>query len=292
MVLDNYKRMLDKFALSTPPYPDGRFDGRGVVICAGGEKYLRNAWVCVNMLRHVNCSLPVELWYIGEGERVPKMMDLFPDIGVTLVDAERVREIYPTRRLGGWEIKPFAVINSPFKDVLLLDADNVVVRDPEYLFDTYQFRTLGSVFWQDICHFRKDSEIWPVTGIPYRKVWEFESGQLMVDKKKCWRSLMIAMHMNEHSDYYYRHIHGDKETYNFAWMYTKQVFGMPPTPPFVMMSGKQFVGFKHADFVGDWVFQHRIGSKWEYEKNVRCPVFEHEDVCVAFAEDLRSRMAK
>ena len=51
-----------------PPYPEARFHGRGIVVCGGGDKYFPCAWVCIRMLRHVGCTLPIELWHVGQAE--------------------------------------------------------------------------------------------------------------------------------------------------------------------------------------------------------------------------------
>ena len=55
---------------------------------------------------------------------------------MSCVNAQEVRKIHPVRTLNGWELKPFALLNSPFQEVLLLDADNVPVVDPAFLFET------------------------------------------------------------------------------------------------------------------------------------------------------------
>ena len=65
---DNARRAADAFVRAAPPYPAGRFAGRGIVVCGGGEKYFPCAWVCLRMLRRVGCGLPVELWHIGQEE--------------------------------------------------------------------------------------------------------------------------------------------------------------------------------------------------------------------------------
>ena len=38
------------------------------MICGGGLRYFPCAWVCINMLRHVGCRLPIEFWYQGNEE--------------------------------------------------------------------------------------------------------------------------------------------------------------------------------------------------------------------------------
>jgi hypothetical protein len=152
-----YTNELPRVLASVPPYPKGTFNGRGIVICAGNE-YMLNAFVAVSLLRYRGCSMPIEVWYMGEQERVPYIEPHLTALGVTMVDAGRV--------MRGWQLKPYAVINSSFREVLLLDADNVVTRDPEYLFSTKQYRNSGAIFWPDIQDFRRDSEIWEVVGMP------------------------------------------------------------------------------------------------------------------------------
>ena len=39
------------FMAAAPAYPERMFGGRGIVILAGGPKYLVPAWVNINMLR-------------------------------------------------------------------------------------------------------------------------------------------------------------------------------------------------------------------------------------------------
>jgi len=32
------------------------------------RQYFPSAWVCINMLRQVGCTLPIELWHLGPDE--------------------------------------------------------------------------------------------------------------------------------------------------------------------------------------------------------------------------------
>ena len=52
-----HRAMLDAVCRVTFPYPAGRFEGRGIVICGGGEKYLPSVYVLVRLLRHLRCRL-------------------------------------------------------------------------------------------------------------------------------------------------------------------------------------------------------------------------------------------
>src|SRR4029453_2174085 len=96
-------------------------------------------------------------------------------------------------------------------------ADNVPVRNPEYLFDAEPYRQRGAVFWPDYGRLAPTRAIWRICGVPYRDEPEFESGQILLNKRRCWRALQLTMHMNEHSDFYYNYVYGDKETFHMAW---------------------------------------------------------------------------
>ena len=76
---------------------------------------------------------------------------------------------------------------------MFLDADNVAVRDPSFLFDTAHFRELGAIFWTDFGRQGRDRTAWRVFGdIPYRDEPEVESGQIVVDNARCWPALELC----------------------------------------------------------------------------------------------------
>ena len=123
-----------RFAISRLPQTARDWHGRGIVICAGGSRYFPCAWVCINMLRRQGCELPIELWHLNAAEINSAMRELVEPLGVTCVNAQEVRKIHPVRTLNGWELKAFALLNSPFQEVLLLDADNVPAGRPGLFF--------------------------------------------------------------------------------------------------------------------------------------------------------------
>ena len=255
---------------------------RGIVICAGGLKYFTCAWVTVRMLRRLGCRLPVELWHLGPEEMTPEMQRLAALLGLKCVDAHEVRKEHPVRTLHGWELKCYAILHSRFREVLLMDADNVPAVNPRYLFDTPEYKETGAVFWPDIGSMGPEKEIWKITGVPYDGKRDFESGQILVDKRRCWKALQLAMHYNEHSDFYYQYIYGDKDTFRFAFLKTGTPFAMPER-------GIDFLDgtLCQHDFEGRRVFQHRI-KKWSLAgKNKPTPGFLHEAECMEYLDELR-----
>ena len=274
-------RHADRFLKAMPDYPEGEHQGRGILICAGGMKYFTCAWVCLKMLRNLGCTLPVEFWHLGKEEMTPEMKELVEPLGVKCVDAYEVRKQHPARTLGGWELKCYAILHSRFKDVLLLDADNVPVRNPAFLFDTPQYTETGAIFWPDCNKLAPERDIWGICGVKHRDEWEFESGQIVVDKERCWQALNLAMHYNEHSDYYYQHIYGDKETFHLAFRRTGKEYVMP-APSRRTVTGT----ICQDDFTGKLLFQHRI-RKWSIAERHQPTVgFRHDAECRGFLEEL------
>ena len=260
---------------------------RGIVICAGGIRYFTCAWVCINMLRKMGCTLPIELWHLGPREINDGMRELLSPLDVRCVDAYTVRERRPVRILNGWELKPYAILYSNFSEVIALDADNVPLIDPAFLFETPQYAESGAIFWPDFGRLAESRSIWKLAGVAFRDEPEFESGQIVIDKRRCWKPLHLTMWMNEHSDFWYRHIHGDKETFHICWRKLGQNYAMPSRGIHALSAT-----MCQHDFHGHRIFQHRNMAKWTIGENRRIPGFQEEEVCLGFLAELRRHWRK
>lgn len=238
------------YAHDIPPYP-GTFSGRGIVVCAGGYTYITCAWVNISMLRKSGCALPVELWHAG-GEINASMIRKFEELNVVCRDCNSLTEA-PVK---GFAIKPFAILHSAFKEVLFLDADNNCVSDPAYLFDSEVYKKTGTIFWPDLWRTHPENPVWQVVAATAYSTPEQESGQLLVNKEQCWRELNLCMYFNNNRQVYYKMLHGDKDTFKFAWMALNTTYYMVPAPP-------AFGGFVHTDgiFYGLSMIQHDMDNK-------------------------------
>ena len=273
--------LAQEFIKSIPSYAGG-FAGRGIVICAGGVRMFTNAWVCINMLRRLGCSLPIELWHRGPSELDERMRTLVAPLGVKCVDAEEQQRYHPARLTHAWALKPYAILHCPFKEVLLLDADNVPVVSPDFLFDTPQFRRTGAVFWPDYWRLQPERIAWKLFAVPYRDELEFESGQVLVDKKVCWRPLNLCLWYNQYSDFFYQYVYGDKETFHMAFRKLNAPFARPSRPIYRLPG----VMCQH-DFKGRRLFQHRNAAKWElFGPNRRIRGFWFEKECRQYLKQL------
>lgn len=272
---------------SFPSYPSHatHFD-RGIVICGGGIKYGTCAYVLVRLLRALGCALPIEVWSLNDDEYDPQWAELVEPFGVTCINALDIQKYHPHPRLKGWQLKPYAILHSGFREVLSLDADNNPVIDPTFLFDRWEYQEAGAIFWPDPANFRtpRESDRWKVFDVEWTDGPDQESGQLLVDRERCWKALSLCNWYNENSDFYYKVVYGDKDTFRFAWQHLRQPIAWIPHFP----SNKVPLTLTHHDFDGNTLFQHRIHSKWQlFSRNSRLPGFVHEDLCLSFVEDLR-----
>jgi hypothetical protein len=283
-----FRRASERYIRQIPEYSN-HFAGDGIIICAGGIKYLSCAWVCVNMLRKFGCRLPIEIWHLGRKELNPKISALLARRGVKFVDALAMRKKRPARVLDAWPVKAYAIQNCRFKNVLLLDADNVPVRNPEYLFKSPEFKKTGAIFWPDFGRLAPTRSIWKICGVRYQDEPEFESGQILINKERCWKAMSLALWYNEHADFYYQHIHGDKDTFHMAFRKLNQPYSMPQTP---IHSLDHVVMCQH-DFKGRRVFQHRNLRKWElHGKNPQTVGFLFEKECFQTLHRLKKYLVK
>jgi hypothetical protein len=235
------------------------------------------------MLRHWNCALPVQVWHLGPQELNPHMAALLEPWNVQCINAESVRTRYPVRRLGGWELKPYAILHSPFREVLMLDADNVPLVAPDFLFETTPYLETGAVLWPDFDQPDPPPAVWHLCGIPYRREPPVESGQVLVDKARCWRALALCSWLNEHSDFFYQHVYGDKETFHLAFRKLEQPYAMTHTP-MLRLAGAMC----QHDFSGNRIFQHRHRDKWSLSgPNRTIPDFHFEALCLRYLRELQ-----
>lgn len=268
------------------PCPQERFSGRGIVVCAGGPRMFTCAYVCIGILKRVlRCALPIEVWYIGDAEMGPPMRGLLDALGTETVDAVAVGKRHGVQVLGGWELKAFALLHSRFREILLLDADNIPAADPSFLFDSDEYRATGAIFWPDLVRVRRDSPIWSISGVTYRDMPSVESGELIVDKVRCWDGLRLANWINQRSSFFYQHVYGDKDTFLFAWLILGLPFHMIRHPP-----KRLPLTLCQRAFDGSVLFQHRNEQKWSiHGVNRRSDGFRHEEECFALLDELRQK---
>ncbi|KAJ3012946.1 hypothetical protein HKX48_005996 [Thoreauomyces humboldtii] len=217
------------------------YAGRGIVMTTGNE-HTRFAVNTIRMLRDLGCTLPIQIFYADDDDlhvRNRAVLGALPD--VELVDLSTLLDIHAASQNGepitrlGWAMKPFAMLASRFREVILIDADLLFLQKPEVMLDyplykdtgvlLFRDRTLGagsptlSALMEELMEGLPMSAYYHKEGRAGR--WlsghEGESGVIVFDKHRNFHSLLMACKMNSgpYQRDLYSIIHGDKETY---WM--------------------------------------------------------------------------
>lgn len=268
-IAEGVKQLFAEAQQNIPPAPQFPIE-RGIVICGGGWRFFPSVYVTVRIIRHTGCQLPISVWYLGDrGEFDPRMAETLREYGVGWIDgnaAWRDRRGLAIRRANldqpgteaGWAMKPFAAAFAPFREVIFLDADCYPVYDPCEFMAHPEFQRVGAAFWPD----RAPLEVgqyarFGVDVLP-KDCHGFESGQFIVDKGRHWGPLWLTCWLNAYSEYTYRHMYGDKDTFNVAWHALGKEYCLPTRRP-----GWARHSFTHRDFAGRILFVHRTQDKFK-----------------------------
>jgi hypothetical protein len=257
--MQNLQEAIAEQRANPAPYPQDRFAGRGIVTCAGGPRYFTCAWVLIWILRRVHKSkLPIQLWHLGRAEMSDGMRLMLEEEDVEVVNAETVLHQYPARIGGGWPLKPYAIAQSRFREVLFLDADTVPLVPPAPILDWEIYRHSGLLLWPDILDLSEGNPIWTRLDLAPRDCTSVDSSVIAIDKERAWDVLNLAILLNERWQEVYQFLHGDKDTFLLA----------------AILAGAQYQIIEHRPFHcdddliqrdpdGNAFVHHRTSSKWK-----------------------------
>jgi alpha 1,2-mannosyltransferase len=239
----------------------------------GSEKKYRTAyWVAIHAVRRTGSTLPIELWFPwGEQPDCTRIKEL-TNLGVQIQTFDDLVPRKSNKSLSGYAFKLLALVFSSFEEVLMIDADNVVLSSPEYLFDIPDYREKGALLWKDFWLESRAPEISEIGGLGLPGHWTHESGQVMVNKSKIWPALMLACYMNHHWPLFYPLINnymgfGDKELLPVALTYVGLSYG-------IISKGPDHIGVRtdraavygntmmQHDDRGEPIFLHANAGKW------------------------------
>jgi hypothetical protein len=227
LTTENALERFEEAARATPDVP--ALEGNGIIITAGGP-FVPSAYVVVRLLRRLGVSSTIEIWHAGEDEIPPWGRRALEQYGVTLRDIMPFCPDRPLKEMRGWPIKPAALMASKLRNVLFFDADCFPLRNPEFLFESAEFKRERALFWPDNKFHRMvpGGRIWDLVGMPYRGDIEFETGIFLVDKESCWKELCLAQWLNRHSSFWYDYVLGDKDTFYLAWRKLGRAYYLAP----------------------------------------------------------------
>lgn len=209
------------------------FKGERAVVIPTGQQYFRFAVHIIRSIREVHrSSIPIQVYYLGKKDLNATHTEyLRTRYGVESIDITDVFDD-DTLQLRGWDIKPFALLAAPFKEVLLMDADSVLMQPPEALFADPGYKSEGALFFHDRTLFPTDhyKQEWLVGMFPkplserlktlrYYKMqttYEQEAGVVVIDKARHYAAVLAVCRLNtppEREKVIHEETHGDKETF-------------------------------------------------------------------------------
>ncbi|EDQ92451.1 uncharacterized protein MONBRDRAFT_22128 [Monosiga brevicollis MX1] len=297
-ILTAAQQQWQSFAQNMPTFTSVRslFHERGIVM-SGGHYQLNYAYAAARMLRQRGCTLPIELWLSsGRNESLtPAQRQIFSRLGVDLFDTDAAAAVFPairarmhTTKRGDkpYVLKQIALISSRCRECLLLDVDNIPMRDPTYLFEALEYRDTGHLLWPDLWHMRGgQAYIRTIFGLPSTHevdIRTVESGVMVVDKARAWRTLLLSTFMQIQTHFYdnlmraLSHLGGggDKQTFWIACKALNASCAMIDTPvasagrivpDTTIFCGREMIQHDH---IGQPLFVHSNMDKERFQKAV------------------------
>ena len=259
------RRRTELFKKMAPAYPERAFAGRGIVIVGGNQpKFQTSYWVAIHALRRSGCALPIQLWFPEREGPDCERADELRRMGVTihsfadLVDADAAGGAHGAAAMTNrFMYKIVALVFSSFREVLLMDSDNIVLSDPSSLFASELYESRGSILWMDFWRGSAAPDLASVLGAGAAANHTHESGQMVMDKKRTWEALRLALFFNAHADVFYPLTVnymglGDKEIVSTAFLHLRTPYGVAP-------HGPDHVGVRdhdRAETLGNTMMQH------------------------------------
>ncbi|KAG0321381.1 hypothetical protein BGZ97_011537 [Linnemannia gamsii] len=208
------------------------FKGRGLVFCAGNGQFEFVVTSIQALRSRLKSTLPIQVFHMGDGDLSPTRQDYLRQMAsdIEVFDVTNILD-NDYMRLGGWAIKPFAMLASSFEEVMFVDADAYFLQDPAVLFQDPGYLATGALFFYDRTLFPGWTlgSDWMKSNIPVlssftrisrmfrrKTAHEQESGVVLINKKTRFLGLMGTCKMNgkwERDLVSYKIFHGDKETF-------------------------------------------------------------------------------
>jgi hypothetical protein len=133
-------------------------NGRGMVLGVN-DRYVKMATTTIQVIRKVhNSNINIEIFYNGPGDLSKNSIKLLEEIpGVVCRD---IQDIFDNNvlQLGGWAIKPFALLASSFREAILMDADVFLLQPPEMFFEQPLYKENNVLFFHDRSLFQSDQK--------------------------------------------------------------------------------------------------------------------------------------
>ncbi|CAH6723328.1 alpha-1,2-mannosyltransferase Mnn22p [[Candida] jaroonii] len=150
------KHNLVKSQLPKKLAPSTYKSGSSGIVLIGGIKFSWLSYLSLVALRKAGSKLPVEIImpqhddFVKEQEFCTTVLPRLNAACVVLPDVLGASVMVKwSSKMATYQLKSLALMVSSFQNVLLLDSDNIVVQNPDKLFESKLFKTHGMITWPD-----------------------------------------------------------------------------------------------------------------------------------------------
>jgi hypothetical protein len=171
----------------------------------------------LNTLRNIGCKLPILVFYNKDDLLTNQIsvIESIPNTKTRLIDVKNE------------EIKAHSLINSPFKEVLIIEPDILFIKPPDFLFEDPVYKSTGAVFWKDYPKktvWDKKTQDWVKKIIPYRnknnpilnkELGSFQSNSILLINKLNHKKTMEKLWLLTNN---WKHIHKFLDSKEFYWL--------------------------------------------------------------------------
>lgn len=146
-------RKSHSFVVSRLPtkLPKSFYRGDGIIFVGGGI-YSWLSLLSIRSLRNTGSVLPVEVIIPTRKEyEFSYCEEVLPRYNARCVQIPEVLgdDLTSSLQFDGYQLKSLALLVSSFENVLLLDSDNIPIRNPDPVFKSKVFRKYGMIIWPD-----------------------------------------------------------------------------------------------------------------------------------------------
>jgi alpha 1,2-mannosyltransferase len=105
--------------------------------------------VSLRLLRSYNCTLPATIFHFPSESPSQSQLEDFATLNTYVLPLPSLSKNPKPGQTKNFEIKGAAMVEAPYDETLLIDSDNIPVRDPSFLFDSREFKEYGAILWPD-----------------------------------------------------------------------------------------------------------------------------------------------
>ena len=161
-----------------------------------------------------------------------------------------------------FQIKGAAIQQSSFDEILYLDTDSYLLRNPESLFQSQHWNDTGLLLWPDYTKSHPTNPLWRLLGQPCRNEYEGESGQIAISRTRHREVLWLVEYFALHHEEFYGFMGGDRDSFRAAALLLGRSWRGPKR--LNAAAGVSLDGFPNggghtmlqSDMDGKWMFVH------------------------------------